>query len=128
MPAELSKTARRAELFKTFGVAALVIGLVAASIIFWEGERGHPENPETRRGPSAQSSWRDDSLPSGDLKGTSQTIEMNFGKVAVLLSALFHWWQQLKPNQSSALLIAALAFVVATGFFLAAYHELRRKR
>jgi hypothetical protein len=122
-----NSTVHRAELLKTTAVAVLALGLIAASIIYWEGEERRRETTDSRIAPDVQSSWQDDSLPSGDLKGTSQTIEMNFGKVAVLLVALSHWWQNLKPNQSSAMLIAILAISVATGCFLAA-HDFRWKR
>ncbi|MBV8227308.1 MAG: hypothetical protein JO232_19190 [Verrucomicrobia bacterium] len=48
--------------------------------------------------------------------------------LAVLLLGWLHWWQKLKPHQSSAILLAALAIVFAVGCFLAAHHELRPKR
>lgn len=123
-----NSTVHRAELLKTIAVVVLLGGLIAASIIYWEGEGGRREIPDSRIAPDAQSSWQDDSLPSGDLKGTSRTIEMNFGKVAVLLVAWSHWWQNLKPNRSSAILVAVLAILVATGCFLAAHHDFRLKR
>jgi hypothetical protein len=127
-PAENSARGHRVELLKTFAVAVLVLGLIAASIIYWEGEKRHGQTPDTQITSGAQSSWQDDSLPSGDLKGTSRTIEMNFGQVAVLLIAWLHWWQELKPNESSAILIATIAIVIAVGCFLAAHRELRRRR
>jgi hypothetical protein len=127
-PGENSTSIRRAERLKMFAVAVLVSGLIAAGIIYWAGERRHDDTPDSRIAPSTHSSWQDDSLPSDDLKGSSQTIEMNFGKVVVLLLGWLHWWQGLKPNQSSAILLATLAIVVAVGCFLAAHHELRPKR
>jgi hypothetical protein len=127
-PGENLTSVRRAERLKTVAVAVLVSGLIAASIIYWAGERRHGEIPDSRIATRTHGSWQDDSLPSFDVKGSSQIIEMNFGKVAVLLLGWLHWWQELKPHQSRAILLAALAIVFAVGCFLAAQHELRPKR
>jgi hypothetical protein len=111
---------RRAELLRTVGVAVLVLGLIAASMVFWSGEK----RSETRL-PDGQTldlggSWKDGTLSSEDLKGSSRTMEMNFGKVAVLLTNWLHRLEGLQPPQQLAIAIATISSLVAISCFLVA--------
>jgi hypothetical protein len=116
---------RRAEFLKTAGVAVLVLGFVTASIVYLSGENRSAVTPE----PTANlgGSWKDGTLSPEDLKGSSRTIEMNFGKVAVLLSNWLHRWEDLKPHQLLAVAIAIVAVLLATYCFLAARRLLRER-
>ena len=40
------------------------------------------------------------------LKGSSRTIEMNYGKIAVLITDWLHRWAELKLHQLLAIVIA----------------------
>jgi hypothetical protein len=120
MPIQNSSLTRRSELFKTVGVAILVLGFIGASIVYWSGEK-HSETG-SRDGPTSDldRSWKDGSLSSEELKGSSRSIEMNFGKVAVLLVNWLHRWEALKPHQVLAAAIAAIAILLAMACFLIA--------
>src|SRR6476661_7196671 len=89
MPTQSSHLQRRADLLKTVGVAIFVLGLISASIIYWTGESRLAINFAAKtEGPKG--SWNDGTLSPEDLKGSSRTTEMNFGKVAVLISSWLH--------------------------------------
>jgi len=64
--------------------------------------------------------WKDSTLSSEDLKGSSRSIEMNYGKVAVLLVNWLHWWEQLKPHESLAIIIATISILTALSCFIVA--------
>ena len=114
---------RRAEFLKTAGVAVLVLGFVTASIVYLSGEnRSVITSPQTT---NLGGSWRDGTLSPDDLKGSSRAIEMNFGKVAVLLSNWLHRLEELKPHQLLAVAIAIVAVFLGTYCFLAARRLLR---
>jgi hypothetical protein len=127
MPVQSSSLKRRAELLKTVGVAVLVLGLIVSSILYW----GAAENPVTSSDPKQRSelagSWRDGTLSPEDTKGSSRTIEMNYGKIAVLVAGWLHRWEELKPQQLLAILIAATATLIAIGCFVIAA-RLRHQR
>ena len=114
----------RAEYFKTIGVAALVLGFIGASIIYFGGEKLFATNSHQEIAP-AESSWKDGTLAPDDLKGSSRTIEMNYGKIAVLLLNWLHRWDDLKPHQFLAIAIAAVATLIAIYCFLTAKRLLR---
>ena len=114
-----AKTQNRAELLKTLGVLVLVLGVVSSSIVYWSGQRrsaSQLKNQET----SVAGGWKDSTLSSEDLKGSSRSIEMNYGKVAVLLVNWLHWWEQLKPHESLAIIIATISILTALSCFIVA--------
>ena len=123
----LVTSSHRVEFFKTLGVAILVLGLVAASVVYLSGEKPSVSGPLWESTPEQTSSWKDGTLSPEDLKGSSRAIEMNYGKVAVLILDWLHHWQELKPHQWLALAIATGAILIAAGCFLAARRLLRRR-
>ncbi|MBV8141764.1 MAG: hypothetical protein JO279_05385 [Verrucomicrobia bacterium] len=127
LPPQSSSLERRAEFLKTVGVAVLVLGLMAASIIYWSGEKRSAIDAQSRPAPDLQGSWKDDTLSPEDLKGSSRTIEMNFGKVSVFIVDLLHRWQALKPHQSLAVVVAASAALIAAICFLVAQRLLQKR-
>ena len=52
---------------------------------------------------------------------------MNYGKVAVLLVDWLHGWEQLKPHQLLAVLIAIIGILTAASCFLVANRLLRER-
>lgn len=120
MPIQSSPLTRRSELFKTVGVAILVLGFIGASIIYWRGEKQSETSARDGQTADLERSWKDGSLSPEDLKGSSRPIEINFGKVAVLLVNWLHWWEELKPHQVLAAAIVAIAILLATACFLIA--------
>jgi len=127
MPIQSSTLKRRAEIFKTVGVAVLVMGFIAASVIYLSGEKNSANSPHDREAPELGDSWKDGSLSPEDLKGSSRTIEMNFGKVAVLILNWLHRCEELKPHQLLAIVIAMMAAVSATCCFFIAKRLLRER-
>jgi hypothetical protein len=127
LPTQSSSSERRAELLKTVGVGVLVLGLVAASVIYWSGEKRSAIGVQSRQSSDLQGSWKDDTLLPEDLKGSSRTIEMNYGKVFVLVVNFVHRWQALKPHQFFAALVAMIAALIAMSCFLVAHHLLRKR-
>jgi hypothetical protein len=119
-PSLSSPLKRNAELWKTAGVAMLVLGFVVASLIYWSGEKSLTRASDDRQTPVEETRWKDGSLSPEDLKGSSRTIEMNYGKVSVLIVNWLHRFEQLKPHQLLAVLVATIATLVAvTCFFMA---------
>jgi hypothetical protein len=120
IPIQSSSLNRRAELLKTVGVAVLVLGLIVSSILYWGGA----ENPLTasreKEISGLEGSWKDGTLSPADTKGSSRTIEMNYGKIAVLVTGWLHRWEELKPHQLLAILIATMAILIAIGCFVIA--------
>jgi hypothetical protein len=117
----------RAEFFKTVGVAILVLGFVAASVVYLSGEKHSASGSLKESTPEQPSSWKDGTLSPEDLKGSSRTIEMNYGRVAVLILDWLHHWQELKPHQWLAVAIATSAALIAACCFLAARRLLQRR-
>jgi hypothetical protein len=120
-----SPVKRKAELFKTIGVAVLVLGFITASILYWSGEKPSAHAADDRETSALGNGWKDGTLSPGDLKGSSRTVEMNYGKVAVLLVDWLHRWEQLKPHQLLAVLIATIGILTAASCFLVANRLLR---
>jgi hypothetical protein len=119
-----TKTQNRAEILKTLGVLVLVLGVVSSSIVYWSGQRrsaSQSKNQET----SVAGGWKDSTLSSEDLKGSSRTIEMNYGKVAVLLVSWLHWWEQLKPHELVAIIITTISTLTAITCFILAKGRFR---
>src|ERR1700680_2783823 len=117
-PVPNSSLKNRAELLKTLGVAVLVLGVVSASIVYWSGQKrssGQSNNQETS---VVDGGWKDSTLSSEDLKGSSRSIEMNYGKVAVLLVNWLHSWEQLKPHESLAIIIGTISTLTSILVFL----------
>ena len=127
LPIQSSNHQSRAELLKTVGVAVLVLGFIAASILYWTGEKRFQATSHDSETPELERSWKDGTLSPEDLKGSSRTIEMNYGKVAVLLVNWMHRWGELKPHQLLAVIIATMAILIATCCFLIARRLLQRR-
>ncbi len=127
MPIQRTTLKRRAEIFKTVGVAVLVLGFIAASAIYLSGEKNSVDSSRDRETPELRDTWKDGTLSPEDLKGSSRTIEMNFGKVAVLILNWLHRCQELKPHQLLAIVIATMAAVSATSCFFIAKRLLRER-
>ena len=127
LPIQSSNRQGRAELLKTVGVAVLVLGFIAASILYWTGEKSFQAASHDSETPELEGSWKDGTLSPEDLKGSSRTIEMNYGKVAVLLVNWMHRWGELKPHQLLAVVIATMAILIATCCFLIARRLLQRR-
>jgi hypothetical protein len=124
MPMPNSSLERRVELYKTVGVAVLVLGLITSSILYWGGEQIFLSSSHERESDPG-GSWKDGSLSPEDAKGSSRTIEMNYGKIAVLVTGWLHRWMELKPHQWLAILIATVTTLIAIGCFMIA-HRLQR--
>src|ERR1700754_3939887 len=112
MPTQSSLLQRRVELLKTVGAAIFVLGLLSASAIYWAGE-SRPAKGLIAKTEIATGSWSDGTLSPEDLKGSSRTTEMNFGKVAVLLLSWLHQWEKLKSHQLLALSVVASTTLAA---------------
>jgi hypothetical protein len=124
MPTPGRSAQRRAELLKTIGVVVLVLGIGSASVVYWSGQTSSAS--QSHQQPSnAQGGWSDSTLAAGDTKGSSRNIEMNFGKVAVLIVNWLHGWAQLKPHQMLAITIAMISILTALSCFLVANRLLR---
>ncbi len=117
MPIQSSSLTRRSELFKTVGVAILVLGFIGASIVYWRGEKQSETSSRDGQTADPERSWKDGSLSPEELKGFSRPIEMNFGKVAVLLVNWLLRWEELKPHQVLAAAIVPTAILLAMACF-----------
>jgi hypothetical protein len=120
MPAPSSSLKSRAELLKTLGVVVLVLGVVSASIVYWSGQQRSASRSRNQETSAVDGGWKDSTLSSEDLKGSSRTIEMNYGKVAVLMVSWLHWWEQLEPHESLAIVIATISTLTALSCFIVA--------
>jgi hypothetical protein len=120
IPAPTSSLKSRAELLKTLGVVVLVLGVVSASIVYWSGQKRSASRSRNQVAAAVDGGWKDSTLPSEDLKGSSRTIEMNYGKVAVLMANWWHWWEQLEPHESLAFVIVTISTLTALSCFLVA--------
>jgi hypothetical protein len=118
MPAQSPALKRRAELLKTVGVAVLVLGLIASSILYWGAEQNSATSSREQEISEPGGAWKDGTLAPEDTKGSSRTIEMNYGKIAVLVASWLHRWEELKPHQSLAIVIATMATLIAISCFL----------
>ena len=127
MPVQNSSVKRRAELLKTVGVAVLVLGLIASSILYWSAEGNFIAGSSGQEISKPGSSWKDGTLSAEDTKGSSRTTEMNFGKIGVLVVGWLHRFEELKPRQMLAFVIAAMATLIAIACFVIA-QRLRYKR
>ncbi len=110
----------RVEFLKTLGVIVLVLGFVSASLVFWLGQKRSTSLANSQQSSVVDGGWKDDTLSPGDLKGSSRTIEMNFGKVAVLAASWLHWWQQLEPHETLAITITTISTLTALSCFIIA--------
>jgi hypothetical protein len=119
-PESSSSLKKRAEQVKTLGVVILVFGLVSASIVFWSGQKRLASQSNNQQSSILEGGWKDSTLSSEDLKGSSRTIEMNYGKVAVLITNGLHWWEQLEPHQSLAIIITTISTLTALTCFIVA--------
>jgi hypothetical protein len=127
MPVQSSSLKRHAELLKTVGVAVLVLGLIASSILFWIGEGNFVTRSRGQEISEPGASWKDGTLSPEDTKGSSRTTEMNFGKIGVLVAGWLHRFEELKPHQMLAIVIAAMAVLIAIACFVIA-QRLRHER
>jgi hypothetical protein len=71
MPVQSSSLKRRTELLKTVGVAVLVLGLIASSILYWVGEENLAVSSREQAISEPGGSWQDGtlSLPAGWIDG-----------------------------------------------------------
>jgi hypothetical protein len=120
LPVQSSSLKRRVELLKTVGVAVLVLGLIVSSILYWVGEENLATSSRGQAISKPGGSWQDGTLSPEDTKGSSRTTEMNFGKIAVLVAGWLHRWEELKPHQMLAIVIAAMATLIAVVCFVLA--------
>jgi hypothetical protein len=127
MPVQNSTWKHRTELLKTVGVAVLVLGLIASSILFWGGEGNSVTSLRGQEISGPGGSWKDGTLSPEDTKGSSRTTEMNFGKVGVLVTGWLHRFEELKPHQMLAIVIAVIAVLIAIACFVIA-QRLRPQR
>ena len=127
MPVQNSSLKHRTELLKTVGVAVLVLGLIASSILFWVGEGNSVTSSRGQEIPEPGGSWKDGTLSPENTKGSSRTTEMNFGKIGVLVAGWLHRFEELKPHQMLAIVIAAMAVLIAIACFVIA-QRLRHQR
>jgi hypothetical protein len=111
---------RRAEFLKTVGVAVLVLGSIVSSILYWGGEEKSVASSREQETSELGGSWKDGTLSPEDTKGSSRTIEMNFGKIAVLIAGWLQRWEALKPHQLLAIVIATIGTLIAIGCFVIA--------
>ena len=124
-PVRSTSVQRRAELLKTIGVLVLVLGIGSASVVYWSGQNRSASQSNHQESLNAQGGWGDSTLAPEDMKGSSRTIEMNFGKVAVLIVNWLHRWKQLKPHESLAITIGIISILTALSCFLVANRLLR---
>jgi hypothetical protein len=113
---------RRAALHR-LGLVVLLAGLVSAILIDWSGwlrSAGQSSAPGTSH---AAGGWQDSTLPAEDTKRFSRDVEMNYGKVGVLMAHWQLWWENLHPTERWAILIATISCLIATGCFLAAQYS-----
>ena len=110
---------KRAEQLKTLGVVILVLGIASASIVFWNGQE-RLASQSKQQSSIVDGGWQDSTLSPGDLKGSSRALEMNYGKVAVLITSWLHWWEQLRPHESLAIIIATISILTALSCFIVA--------
>jgi hypothetical protein len=89
-------------------------------MVFWLGQKPSISQVNIQGSSMVEGGWKDNTLSPQDLKGSSRTIEMNFGKVAVLIASWLHWWQQLKPNESLAIIITIISTLAALSCFIVA--------
>jgi hypothetical protein len=127
-PIRASAITRRAEFLKTFGVAVLVLGYITASIVYWVGENRSAIASRSPQTSNLENSWKDSTLSPEDSKGSSRTIEMNYGKVAVLIVNWLHRWARLKPHELLAGAIATIATLIAVSLFLVGNRGFRVRR
>jgi hypothetical protein len=61
---------------------------------------------------------RDDTLSFQDSKTSSRSTEIYFGKVGVLFSTWFHWWEGMEDFRRFAIVIAMSSVLAAMICFL----------
>jgi hypothetical protein len=118
-PKSSSSLRKRAEQLKTLGAVILVLGIASASIVFWSGQKSLASQSK-QQSSIVDGGWQDSTLSPEDLKGSSRTLEMNYGKVAVLVTSWLHWWGQLKPHESLAIIITTISTLTALTCFIVA--------
>ena len=91
---------RRQRQIRTIGVAVLILGLVAAGVVYWMGT--HSGQPS-----------EDDLLP-GNARAESHQMQLLYGKMGLLTQKLS---DDLKQPKTQAFLIATLSVLVAGGCF-----------
>jgi hypothetical protein len=127
MQIQSSPSKRRAELLKTVGVAVLVLGCITSSILYWGGGKNSGTSSPEQEIADLGASWKDGTLSPEDTKGSSRTIEMNYGKIAVLIASWLHQWEKLNPHQFLAIVIATIATLIAIVCFLIAHRLLHER-
>ena len=102
------------------GVIVLLLGLGSAAAFYWAGQIRLAQRSNPQDGAEAAGGWKDSSLPSEDTKRFSRDVEINFGKVGVLVAECQVWWENLEPYTRLAIVTAMISGVTAIGCFLVA--------
>ena len=105
-------------MLNTVGVVVLILGLLAAVIVYWSGQ-----GRAAKQATNADGSWQDTSLAPADSKSFSHDVQMYNGTMGVLI---VKWWalcDELKRPGSVAVMIAAASAATASGCF----HFAKRK-
>jgi len=85
---------------KTAGVIVLLLGLAAASVVYWRGT--HPSGPT-----------EDDLLP-GNARAETHQMGLLYGRMGILIS---QWSDDLKQPGTQAFIITAVSILIAAGCF-----------
>ena len=114
-----SSVKRRAALNR-FGTIVLILGLGIAILVDWGGQARSTRQPNPQGNTNAVGEWQDTTLPSEDTKQFSRDVEMNYGKVGVLVAKGQIWWENLQPSERWAIVIATISIIASVGCFLGA--------
>lgn len=118
MPNTLLK--RRAAL-NLLGIAALLLGIGSACLVYWTGEDRSPGQIKSQGTSNVENGWKDSTLSPEDSKGSSRDIEMLYGKLGVLLTSSWHRCQEfLNGPKSGATTIAIISALTAFTCFVLA--------
>ncbi len=111
----IPKTARRQRKLYRLAGLVLVAGYAGAVILAMAPQLRHVPKANV----SAEGGWQDTTLPPADTKIFSRDVEMNYGKIGVLVARGQVWWEDLDPAERWAILLAVLSSLVAAGCYLA---------
>src|SRR5271157_454512 len=85
---------------RTIGVLVLLLGLGGAGVVYWTG--------------AAPEDLSDDPSTARAYKREAREIEINFGKMGLLMNGL---WEDLKHPGTQAVVIAVASILAASGCF-----------
>jgi hypothetical protein len=104
-------------IFDLLGFLMLFLGILSAGIAVWSEQDRSTKRLET---PSAENSWKDDTLSPEDSKSSSRQSEMLSGKFGTLLA---YWWRrcvEAVSTQGFAIIFAMISLLAALFCFLVA--------